>query len=387
MSRPKFEIADIIKRFSKQYIEKYHPNSYIINTLKDLEKCRTAELGYHEDKCDNESCGKKRISYNSCGNRHCPKCQSVKQAFWVDDLLEMALDVKHYHIVFTVPHELNEICLLGSKWFYGQLFAAVWDTLRTFGYSHFGVESGAVCMLHTWGQNMSLHPHIHCIVPAAGETLAGHMKLIGGDGKFLYPVKQLSPTFRGKLMQIIKKMLKKEGLLPQYQSLIDKAWGKPWNVNCEPSFGKPEHVVKYLGQYTHRVAITNHRLLNIDDNGITFLHKDYAHGAEVTPTHLDGVEFLRRFCMHILPLRFVKSRRYGIYSSRYRALQKKNNKKMSIVPKKKETTQERILRLTGFDVYQCPFCKTGRMHTVEIVPRARAPNNWPNQWVQYKKQP
>lgn len=373
MSRPVYEIADIIKRFGKQFIEKYHPNSYILNTLDDLTKCRTAQLGYHKDKCDNDRCGKIRISYNSCRNRHCPKCQAAKQAFWIDDLMALTLDVKHYHIVFTVPHELNDICLLDSKWYYGQLFAAVWDTLQTFGYSHFGVQSGAICVLHTWGQNMSLHPHIHCIVPAAGQTLAGNMKHIGAQGKFLYPVKQLSPTFRRKLMDAIKNQLKKQGLLPKYQSIIDKAWDKPWNVNSKPSFGKPEHVVKYLGQYTHRVAITNQRLTNVDNNGVAFMYKDYAHEAKIKPTHLDGIEFIRRFCLHILPKRFVKIRYYGIYSPRHIALQQKVNKHIAIEPKVKETTQERILRLIGFDVYQCPFCKIGRMHTIEIIPRVRSP--------------
>jgi hypothetical protein len=263
--------------------------------------------------------------------------------------------------------------MLNSAWVYSQMFACVWDTLRTFGYSHFGVESGAVCVLHTWGQNLSLHPHIHCIVPAIGESLAGNMKTIGGNGKYLFPVKQLSPVFRGKLMDTIKRELKKKQLLRQYQATLDIAWQKPWNVNAEPSFGKPEHVVKYLGQYTHRVAITNQRLLQIDDTGITFMHKDYAHGAIQKPTHLDGVEFLRRFCQHILPKRFVKIRRYGIYSSRYNALKKKADKKMVVKPKK-ESTQERMLRITGFDIYQCPYCKTGTMHTVEIVPRVRSPN-------------
>jgi hypothetical protein len=373
VNRPPFELADAIKRFGKPYIQTCHPNSYITNTLSELLKCRTAQLGYHKDRCDNDSCNQTRISYNSCRNRHCPKCQATKQAFWVDDLLHITLPVKHYHIVFTLPHELNEVCLLNSKWFYAQMFEAIWETLRTFGYSHYGIESGAICVLHTWGQNMSLHPHMHCIVPAAGQTIQGKMKHIGGDGKFLYPVKQLSLTFRGKLMGAIKKQLIKQNILPQYQWLIDKAWHKPWNVHCEPSLGKPEHVVKYLGQYTHRVAITNQRLTNIDASGITFMHKDYAHGAKVKPAHLDGVEFIRRFCMHILPKRFVKIRRYGIYSSRHRALKKKTDRKMTVVLKAKETTQERILRLTGFDVYQCPYCKTGRMHTIEIVPRVRSP--------------
>ncbi len=207
MSRTEYEIADVIEQFGDQFQQKYHPNEYQQRVLRALLQCRTSALGGHKDECD--CCGKVRISYNSCGNRHCPKCQSAKQAFWIEDLMEKTLPVKHYHLVFTIPHELNTIAMLNSGWFYNRLFAAVWDTLRTFGYSHFGVESGAVCVLHTWGQNLSLHPHVHCIVPAAGLTLAGNMKNIGKRGKFLYPVTQLSPMFRGKLMQAIKKELVK----------------------------------------------------------------------------------------------------------------------------------------------------------------------------------
>jgi len=374
MSRPQYEVADVIARFGKQFHAQCKPSQYQMRILNALSICRTSELGWHKDVCD--CCGKERISYNSCRNRHCPKCQSARQAFWIEDLLETTLSVKHYHIVFTVPHELNAVCLLDSKWFYGQLFASVWETLRQFGYTHFGVEGGAVCVLHTWGQNLSLHPHIHCIVPAVGETLAGNMKNIGSSGKFLYPVEQLSPVFRGKLMESIKRNLKKQSLLMQHQALINAAWKKPWVVHCEPSLGKPEHVVKYLGQYTHRVAITNQRIIEIDDDGVTFMHKDYNDKAKQKPVTLSGVEFIRRFCLHILPRRFVKIRRYGIYSSRARALKMKANPKMVINQRKGETVQQRIQRLTGFDVYQCPLCKQGFMHTLEEMPRVRSPSGF-----------
>jgi hypothetical protein len=237
-------------------------------------------------------------------------------------------------------------------------------------------EIGFFGILHTWGQNISLHPHIHCIVPATGETLAGNMKNIGSGGKYLYPVKQLSLVFRGKLMESIKRNLKKQSLLQQHQPLVSAVWQKPWVVFCESSFGKPEHVVKYLGQYTHRVAITNQRIIKINDDGVTFMHKDYSDTAKQKPVKLDGVEFLRRFCLHILPTRFVKIRRYGIYSSRTKALKQKNNQKMVIEPGKEETVQQRIQRLTGYDVYQCPFCKQGAMHVMEEMPRVRSPSNF-----------
>jgi hypothetical protein len=179
-----------------------------------------------------------------------------------------------------------------------------------------------------------------------------------------------------KLTESIKRNLKKQSLLRQHQQLVNAAWKKPWVVHCEPSLGKPEHVVKYLGQYTHRVAITNHRIIGIDDDGVTLMHKDYGDGAKQKPVKLTGVEFLRRFCLHILPYRFVKIRRYGIYSSRARALKQKANPRMVIKTRGKETVQQSIHRLTGFDVYQCPFCKQGFMHVLEVMPRIRSPSGF-----------
>jgi len=374
MSRPPFELAGIIKKFGRQFTEKQRPNAYQQRILNALSVCRTSALGGHKEACD--CCGQIRISYNSCRNRHCPKCQSSKQAAWVEDLLETTLPVKHYHIVFTVPHQLNTVCMQDSQWFYGRLFASVWETLRQVGYTRFGLETGAVCVLHTWGQNLSFHPHIHCLVPAAGESVSGALKTIGSSGKFLYPVKQISLVFRGKLMETIEKQLKKRGLKEKYRPLLNAAWDKPWSVHCEPSLGKAEQVIKYLGQYTHRVAMTNQRIVGVDDNTVTFMHKDYADGAKQKPVTLNGVEFLRRFCQHILPHRFVKIRRYGIYSSRARAIRKKQNPKMEVSLKPKETIQERLLRLTGFDVYLCPFCRQGTMHRIEELPRARSPSGF-----------
>ena len=371
--RPPFEVSQIVDRFGAQYIGHCQPNSFTLRTLDALQKCRTAALGGHKDVCD--CCGKQRISYNSCGNRHCPKCQSNKQALWVDDRISDALDVKYFHVVFTVPQALNPICLLDSKHFYDSMFECAWSVLQTFGYSHYGVESGAICVLHTWGQNLSLHPHIHCIVPAAGLTLKGKLKHITKQGKYLYPVRMLSAVFRGKMLEKIKGQLRKSHQLPQYQSLLDGLWKKPWVVYCEPPLGNAQQIVKYLGQYTHRVAISNHRIQNIDDSGVSFFYKDYKDNSKKKLTKLSGVEFLRRFCMHILPYRFVKIRHYGILSSkqkdRIKPLQTKKKQEVKV----KETASQRILRITGFDRFQCPFCKTGILHTVELLPRIRSPTS------------
>ncbi len=370
--RPQFEVSQIIDRFGLQYIEQCQPNSFTLRTLDALQKCRTSALGGHKDVCD--CCAKQRISYNSCGNRHCPKCQSNKQALWVDDRISDAMDVKYFHLVFTVPQALNQVCLLDSKWFYSNMFECVWSVLQSFGYSHYGVESGAICVLHTWGQNLSLHPHIHCIVPSAGLTVKGNLKHITKQGKYLYPVRMLSVVFRGKLLEKIKRQLKQGNQLVQYQSLLEEVWKKPWVVYCEPPLGNAQQIVKYLGQYTHRIAISNQRIQNIDESGITFWYKDYKDNSKKKLTKLSGVEFLRRFCVHILPSRFVKIRYYGILSSKQkdqlRPLQAKKPE-----TKVKETLQERILRITGFDRYQCPYCKTGIMHTIELLPRIRSPDN------------
>jgi hypothetical protein len=281
-----------------------------------------------------------------------------------------AYPVNHYHIVFTVPEALHGICMLDSKWFYNYLFAAVWDTLRSFGYSHYGVESGAICVLHTWGQNLSLHPHIHCLVPSLGYTLKGGMKHIGKQGKYLYPVTQLSDKFRGKFMTGVKRRLLKGGLLSQYRSSVEKAWNIPWVVFCEQSLGKPEHV-GYLGQYIHRVAISNHRIIDVNDREVCFMSKDYRNEGEVITAKLTGEEFLRRFCLHILPSGFVKIRYYGIYSTRFRTTILNEKEKMVIKPV--ETIIERIERLTGIDVLKCPFCKKGRLVPVAIIPRIHSP--------------
>lgn len=380
--RTKFELADVINRFGPELLGKLTPLQ--IKVLRKIAQCRTAALGGHEEACQN--CGAVRYSYNSCGDRHCPKCQAAKQAIWVDDLMQNTLPIRHYHIVFTVPHQLNAVCLFNQRMYYDVLFTAVWNTLRSFGYTHFGVETGAVAVLHTWGQNLSLHPHVHCIVPAAGYTLDGNWKNIGSTGRYLYPVHQLSDAFKGKFLDSLKRSLRKQNELPLFQDKVEQAYGTKWVVHCEPSLASVEHVVKYLGQYTHRVAITNQRILNITDSKLTFLAKDYRDGAVQKPVTLDGVEFLRRFTMHILPQRFVKIRRYGIYNPslkrnqqlQFRAETKAEFQQLRQQLNGPETKLQRLERLTGINPCLCPVCKTGRMVVVRELPRIRSPSIFTN---------
>ncbi len=378
--RPKFELADVINRFGSRLIAQTNLTPLQQKVLCKIAQCRTAALGGHEEKCD--SCDNKRYSYNSCGDRHCPKCQAARQAIWIDDLIQNTLPVRHYHIVFTLPHHLNAVCLHNQRLYYDLLFAAVWNTLRSFGYTHFGVESGTVAVLHTWGQNLSLHPHIHCIVPAAGYSLDGQWKNIGSSGKYLYPVHQLSATFKGKFLDSLKRALRKRNEFSLFDDKVQQAYSSRWVVHCEPSLASVEHVVKYLGQYTHRVAITNQRILNISDTQVTFIAKDYSDRAVKKPVTLDGVEFLRRFAMHILPRRFVKIRRFGIYNPtlirnyKLQFVQEEKPDIQTIINKKKgpETKLERLERLTGINPSLCPVCKKGRMVIVRELPRIRSPD-------------
>jgi rubredoxin len=368
--------------FGSELLAKTRLTPQQLTVLGKIASCRTAALGGHEEAC--EDCGSVRYSYNSCGDRHCPKCQAAKQAFWIDDLMQNTLPTKHYHIVFTVPHVLNDLCLHNQRRYYDLLFAAVWHTLQSFGYSHYGVETGAVAVLHSWGQNLSLHPHIHCLVPAAGYTLDGQWKNIGQSEMFLYPVLQMSEAFKGKFLDSIKRALRMENALTLFYDAVQEAYQTKWVVHCEPSLANAEHVVKYLGQYTHRVAITNQRILNIADGKVTFIAKDYRDRAIKKPVTLNGPEFLRRFTMHILPKRFVKIRRFGIYNHTV-----KRNLELQFVPEEKpdiediikqqkppETNVERFERLTGVNPCLCPVCKTGKMLVIRELPRIRSPSGF-----------
>lgn len=377
--RTKFELAHVVGLFTSPLLAKNQLSPLQLKVLGKIASCRTALLGGHEEMCN--CCATVRYSYNSCGDRHCPKCQAAKQAFWIDDLVQNTLPVRHYHIIFTVPHHLNAVCLHNQRMYYGLLFASVWNTLRSFGYTQYGVETGAVCVLHTWGQNLSPHPHIHCIVPAAGYTLDGRWKNIGHSGKFLYPVYQLSDAFKGKFLDSLKRALRKRDEPLLFDNMVQQAYNTKWVVHCAPSLASADHVVKYLGQYTHRVAITNQRILNIANDRVTFIAKDYRDHAIKKPVTLDGVEFLRRFSLHILPQRFVKIRRYGIYNH----MVKRMLKLQFATPGKPcidtiikqanppETSIQRFERLTGVNPCLCPFCKKGMMIRVRILPRIRSP--------------
>ena len=371
MRERKVELADVVKKFGRLFVHKNNLSPQQTKILHNIIQCRTAALGGHEEACDN--CGEIRYSYNSCGDRHCPKCQLYKQNKWIEKLEKETLSVKHYHIIFTVPHCLNGICLWNDKLYYNLLFKSMWETLRTFGYTEYGVESGAVAVLHTWGQNLSLHPHIHCLVPAAGFSLKGKWKNIGKNDKYLYVVQQLSATFKGKFLDSLKRQLRKikhTGFINQ----IEQAYQTKWVVYSEAPISGVKQVVKYLGQYTHRIAISNQRIKSIEEGKVHFYAKDYRDNATQKLVKMDGVEFLRRFVQHVLPKGFVRIRRFGIYNSttkRNLALQfaaASSNIDELIAEKVNHLENDSLIK-----AHCCPACKKGKMVVVRELPKIRSP--------------
>jgi hypothetical protein len=367
--KPAFEMALIIRDYGDAFVQKVAVLKQHKRVLNALKICRTAELGGHVDRCD--SCAHERISYNSCRNRHCPKCQNTNRERWILARKEDLLNCSYFHVVFTIPQELNAFCLKHSKELYNILFQASKETLFTFGNDkkHLGAQMGAISILHTWGQNLSLHPHVHMIVPGGGFTKENQWKNCASEGDFLFPVRAMATVYRGKFMEKFMQFLAEHGT-PIELSLRRKLYAKKWVVYAKKPFKNAENVVEYLGRYSHKIAISNHRLKAIADGNVSFSYKDYAHGSVTKLMTLEADEFLRRFCLHILPPKFVKMRHYGFLSSRAKQKLKIEQMKQGISTAKKSSKIEKkgykeiTKNQLGFDVDQCVCCKKGRMITV-----------------------
>ena len=265
-SQPQYEVADVLNKLGSK-LEDLGLNSWQLRTLFALKKCRTSALGGHIDACD--ECGNISISYNSCRNRHCPKCQGRNREDWIQTRETELLPVPYFHVVFTLPEVLNKTALHEPKMLYDILFESAWETLQTFGKNK-NLQMGMIAVLHTWGQNLSLHPHLHCIVPGGGVDENGAWKNIRSDGKFLFSVKALSKVFRAKFCEKLK--VKN---LEEYPKIRQSLWEKDWVVFAKKPFGSPKSVVEYLGRYTHKIAISNQRIRKIDAETVTFSYKDY----------------------------------------------------------------------------------------------------------------
>jgi len=331
MSRPPLEVADIVRAQGERFIEN---NRHWIRTLhgkvlRAIAHCRTAVLGGHRDQCPR--CGHRAISYNSCRNRHCPKCQNGARDKWLAARCHELLPVPYVHVVFTLPHQLSPLMLQNKKVLYDLLFSASAETLLEVAADpkHLGAQIGFLSVLHTWGQNLLHHPHIHCVIPSGGLS-PDHTRWVHPRYPFFLPVKVLRRVFRGKFVDGLKQRFRQGqlafhgALQPLQQEKIFHAFLRPlfrqeWVVYAKPPFGGPHHVLAYLAGYTHRVAISNHRLLAFDNHQLTFLWKDYAHGNKKKRMTLSSQEFLRRFLLHVLPRGFVRIRFSGFLANRRRA--------------------------------------------------------------------
>lgn len=389
MSRPVVELSDVIREHGNDFIEQFQPLGYHKGVLKAIASCRTAELGGHVDRCDD--CGYIRVSYNSCRNRHCPKCQQINKERWIMAREADLLPVGYFHVVFTLPDTLNPYCHKYPKALYDLLFRSVRETIFAFSADprHLGAETGYIAVLHTWGQTLTLHPHLHCIIPAGGITIQGNWKPSRGKGSFLFPVKALSLVFRAKFRDGLKQVAAKSGFeVPaELQNRMNKS---VWVVYAKAPFAGPKQVIEYLGRYTHRVAISNHRIESVKDGKVSFRYKDYCDENKQKLMTLNATEFLRRFCLHILPQRFVKIRHYGFLSSRRKAaeltvLQGKVNETGSTEPQQPTEPQQKLSwqeisrNRLNFDPDVCPCCQKGRMRTIEILPPRSPPNMIKNQ--------
>jgi hypothetical protein len=388
MNKPLFEVADIFHTGFGQFEKAFgplQPDHYKVANA--LMACRTSALGGHIDKCDH--CSHERISYNSCRNRHCPKCQALMRAKWVDRRFRELLPVPYFHVVFTLPRELNAFALRNKEAFYSIFFRSVSETLTAFGRDtkYLGAQIGFISILHTWGQNLMDHPHIHCVVPGGG--LVGNEKWKHLKKDFLFPIKPLSALFKGKMLDYFKTAIhdgaiKLHGILRQYENpgalkvLIDSLYDVQWIVYAKPPFAGPKAVFKYLGRYTHRIAISNHRIVSVTDESVTFSWKDYADGNKRKNMTLPITEFIRRFLLHVIPTGFVRIRHYGFLSNRDRkAKVHQCLYLLGVLPQldaRAEPAKPKPMEsLTDTDSSLCPICRKGHMKPLREIPRGAPP--------------
>lgn len=343
--QPKWEVADVLRQMD---IEQQSVTGHQKKVLRAMADCRTAALGGHIDACDD--CGNITISYNSCRNRHCPKCQGHKRHEWIQQREAELLPCTYYHVVFTLPHELNSLALHKPALVYKSLFDAAWQTLQQFGQTA-GVQLGMIGILHTWGQNLSLHPHLHCIVPGAGVNAPGHWQKLKYSTKFLFAVKAMSKVFRAKYVACLR------GNNMGDKPLYDTLFAKDWVVYAKRPFGGPKQVIEYLGRYTHKVAISNQRIAHVDSQTVSFNYKDYRDDSKVKSMQLSKVEFVRRLAQHILPLRFVRIRHYGILSSSWKRMKLKALQQLLKLPP--------VLKPEKSLLRKCRCCAAGQLVIVE----------------------
>ncbi len=369
--QPAFEVASVLNAHWPA-VQHCGFNTWKMRTLNAVRHCRSAAMGAHVDGCT--SCGHLRISYNSCRNRHCPKCQGAEREKWIQAREAELLPVPYFHVVFTLPDTLNKLCLFKPKVLYDLLFTTAWSVLNSFGHDHkwLGAQTGMISILHSWGQTMTLHPHLHCIVPGGGLSKAGKWKHARNDGKYLFNVKAMGKTFRGRFIAALKEQL------PEHmdRSFINELYKHKWVVYAKRPFTGPQSVVEYLGRYTHKIAISNHRIKKYEAGKVTFSYKDYKQGSIKKEMTLEALEFIRRFTLHVLPKGFVRIRHYGICSS------SSKQKSAVIIKAQLPVPDQQISYCTAkaapvpYNPKQCPCCKKETMETVMRFMRRGPPDGW-----------
>jgi hypothetical protein len=369
--KPAVEVADVLEAHWSQVEACTTINRWQLRTLGAVMRCRSAAMGSHVDGCT--ACGHARISYNSCRNRHCPKCQGIQREQWIQAREAELLPVPYFHVVFTLPDTLHGLCMHEPATMYSILFDAVWDTINSFGKDAkwLGAQTGMISILHTWGQTMTLHPHLHCIVPGGGLSKQHKWRTAKSDGKYLFNVKAMSTVFRGKFIAVLKQRLP----ICVTTALLNNLYKQAWVVFAKKPFDSPHSVIEYLGRYTHKIAISNHRLQKQENGKVAFSYKDYKHGAATKTMELDGMEFIRRFSMHILPKGFVRIRHYGILSSSSK-VKSAEKIKAQLPPVKIPAYFTSKPSKEIYNPKQCPCCKKETMQTIMHFKNRPPPAYW-----------
>jgi len=388
VARPRLELAEIVRQYGDAHRCTHRLTSVQLRALRAIAACRTAALGGHRETCDR--CGAVRITYNSCRNRHCPKCQTLTKERWLSARRADLLPIPYFHVVFTLPHDVNALAQGNPRVMYALLFRAVADTLLAFGRDprHLGGTVGITAILHTWGQTLTQHLHVHCLV-TGGALSPDRTRWIHGRASFLFPVKALSLVFRAKYLAGLRRAVDDGALTfaAGTASLADAACfaaflthlrATPWVVYAKRPFAGPEQVLDYLGRYTHRVALSNDRLVDHRDGRVHFRWKDYADHDRVKVLTLDADEFLRRFLLHVVPRRFMRIRHFGLLANRTRGATLTRCRDLLGQPTPEQVQPESVAlllqRLTGVDLVRCPACGEGRMHITAIVVRLVSPD-------------
>jgi predicted Zn-ribbon and HTH transcriptional regulator len=379
-ARSGVELADIFRAYGEAYRRDQPLPVSHLKVIEAVERCRTAALGGHIERCD--SCGFERPAYNSCRNRHCPKCQSLAKVKWLEKQKSEILPVGYFHLVFTLPHELNALILTNKRILLSHLFKAVGETLVEFGHTGLGGQIGFITVLHTWNQTLLDHFHLHCLVPA-GALSFDQMRWRPARKNFLFPVKALSIVLRGKFLDLLKSAFARNKLLfvgqtaclanpAAFQLLINGLRKKPWIVYAKKPFGSPVHVLDYLGRYTHRVALSNDRIVSTCNRDVTFSYRDRKNQNRKKTMTLDAHEFIRRFLLHVIPKGFVRVRHFGFLANRSKSLLSKCRQLLDLNPAlpklPSKSVQELMLQLTGIDITRCPLCQKGTLTFLANLP-------------------